>query len=213
MLGLNEDDVRSTTVLDQRPSWARAIMQQETMPAAAREGVWSGESALLTPDGSEIPVSQVTLAHRSPSGEVEFFSTVARDAGGVGPNYSVRREVDDRARTSEAYNDSSVKEAAPLLAYLRRSQGAAAARCSTQSWRHHPRRRADLVLLPGQGRQDRQAGTARAYVALTAGASSASERCGRAACILHVSAAPRQRTWAQRPGSYCKPATDLSADG
>jgi signal transduction histidine kinase len=52
---------------------------QEGLPAAIRDGVWSGETALLSRSGREIPVSQVILAHKAPDGTVEFLSTIARD--------------------------------------------------------------------------------------------------------------------------------------
>jgi len=56
---------------------ARAFSQ--VLPAAARDGVWHGETNFLHRDGREIPTSQVVLAHRTPAGETKFFSTIARD--------------------------------------------------------------------------------------------------------------------------------------
>jgi PAS domain S-box-containing protein len=61
------------------PRWAARLMAEVAAPAAASSGVWSGESALLTRDGREIPVSQVVVAHKTPGGEVVCYSTVARD--------------------------------------------------------------------------------------------------------------------------------------
>jgi len=49
------------------------------IPAACRDGVWSGEIIWQTLDGKEIPVSQVIIAHKSEGGEVEFLSTIARN--------------------------------------------------------------------------------------------------------------------------------------
>jgi twitching motility protein PilJ len=49
------------------------------IPAACRDGVWSGETIWQTLDGEEIPVSQVIIAHKSEDGEVEFISTIARN--------------------------------------------------------------------------------------------------------------------------------------
>ncbi|MEG5138189.1 MULTISPECIES: PAS domain S-box protein [unclassified Microcoleus] len=49
------------------------------IPAASRDGVWSGETIWQTLDGEEIPVSQVIIVHKSESGEVEFMSTIARN--------------------------------------------------------------------------------------------------------------------------------------
>ena len=61
------------------PAWARELIEREGTPAASRDGVWNGETAILGADGTEIPVSQVIIAHRGPGGEMRFFSTIARD--------------------------------------------------------------------------------------------------------------------------------------
>jgi PAS domain S-box-containing protein len=52
---------------------------EEAIPAALREGAWSGESRLRRADGRDVPVLQVVLAHRSPDGTVDFLSMIARD--------------------------------------------------------------------------------------------------------------------------------------
>ncbi|MEG4519606.1 MULTISPECIES: PAS domain S-box protein [unclassified Microcoleus] len=49
------------------------------IPAACRDGAWSGEAMWRTLDGQEIPVSQVIIAHKSEDGEIEFLSTIARN--------------------------------------------------------------------------------------------------------------------------------------
>src|SRR5213078_2633811 len=46
---------------------------------ASSTGAWTGETAILDADGTEIPVSQVIIAHRGPDGAIRFFSTIARD--------------------------------------------------------------------------------------------------------------------------------------
>ncbi|MEB3266932.1 MAG: PAS domain S-box protein, partial [Leptolyngbya sp.] len=61
------------------PPWATAIICQEGIPTARAEGIWMGETALLTADGEELPVSQIILAHHSPTGAVEYLSTIIRD--------------------------------------------------------------------------------------------------------------------------------------
>src|SRR5579884_2323862 len=42
-------------------------------------GSGGGETAFIDRSGREFPVSQVILAHRTPTGEVEYLSTIARD--------------------------------------------------------------------------------------------------------------------------------------
>jgi diguanylate cyclase (GGDEF)-like protein/PAS domain S-box-containing protein len=79
MLGIPSDSVPDTTTWEQRPDWARTVIEKEVTPALAQHGVWVGELAYLSPDGREIPVSQVTLAHKGPDGKIERYSTIARD--------------------------------------------------------------------------------------------------------------------------------------
>ena len=78
MLGIPPDEPVAGHIADRHPEWAREILK-EAVPAAARDGDWMGETALLTRSGQEIPVSQVILAHPNPAGEIEFFSTIMRD--------------------------------------------------------------------------------------------------------------------------------------
>ncbi|HEY1014924.1 MAG TPA: PAS domain S-box protein [Herpetosiphonaceae bacterium] len=80
MMGMPADAGRPADfVARAHPAWAVDLIMNEAVPAAMRDGVWRGESAILRADGSEIPVSQVLIAHRDGAGELSFFSTVARD--------------------------------------------------------------------------------------------------------------------------------------
>ncbi|MEK6814630.1 MAG: ATP-binding protein [Nitrospirota bacterium] len=80
MLGIGGDeDIRAIRIPDTHPAWANKVVLGEGLPTAIRDGVWSGETALLSRDGREIPVSQVIIAHKAPDGSVEFLSTIARD--------------------------------------------------------------------------------------------------------------------------------------
>jgi two-component system cell cycle sensor histidine kinase/response regulator CckA len=58
---------------------ARKAFLQEQIPTAIMRGVCQGESLLRHRDGTEIPVSQLVLAHKSQAGAVEFFSIIGRD--------------------------------------------------------------------------------------------------------------------------------------
>ncbi|WP_017714745.1 PAS domain S-box protein [Kamptonema formosum] len=58
---------------------AAELILNTGLPSAIKNGVWSGETVLQYRNSPEIPVSQVIMAHRSESGEVEFISTIARD--------------------------------------------------------------------------------------------------------------------------------------
>jgi len=80
LLGIPEDeDLAASRLPGFHPAWAHDLIVKEWIPAAIRDGAWSGETVLRTRDGREVPVSQVIVAHKSPSGEVRFLSTVARD--------------------------------------------------------------------------------------------------------------------------------------
>ncbi|MDQ1694671.1 MAG: hypothetical protein QOJ03_24, partial [Frankiaceae bacterium] len=58
---------------------SRALFLGEALPTANRLGVWTGEVDLLLPDGSEVPVSQVVVAHRRPDGSINYYSSITRD--------------------------------------------------------------------------------------------------------------------------------------
>ena len=79
MLGIGEAEDLSQVNLLLHPIWASDLVLREGIPTAMREGVWKGETALLTRAGHEISVSQVLIAHKNTRGEVEFISTIARD--------------------------------------------------------------------------------------------------------------------------------------
>lgn len=72
-------DVRTIAWSTMLPIWAREHHAAVALPAALREGVWSGESAVLQRDGKEVPVSQVLIAHRGADGALDFTSMIARD--------------------------------------------------------------------------------------------------------------------------------------
>ena len=77
-IGLNED-VTKLSVADLIPNPADNIILTEGVPTAIRQGIWSGETILLSRSGQKIPVSQVILAHKTADGKLEFLSTIMRD--------------------------------------------------------------------------------------------------------------------------------------
>ena len=79
LIGAPESEGVGKSVGEIYPAWALELIEREGTPAASRAGVWNGETAILGADGTEIPVSQVIIAHRGPGGEIRFFSTIARD--------------------------------------------------------------------------------------------------------------------------------------
>jgi diguanylate cyclase (GGDEF)-like protein/PAS domain S-box-containing protein len=73
------EDVSGLTVGEGHPDWALKLVWETGIPYAMEHGTWSGETAFLQPDGKEMPLLQVIIAHKDDSGSVEYFSTIARD--------------------------------------------------------------------------------------------------------------------------------------
>ncbi|WP_455204245.1 PAS domain S-box protein [Kaarinaea lacus] len=79
MLGIADQALEQLVIADVHPAWAIDIISQQGIPTAIEEGSWSGDTALLDPEGNEIPVSQVILSHRDAAGELQYMSTIMRD--------------------------------------------------------------------------------------------------------------------------------------
>lgn len=80
LLGIGEDeDITDLQMEECHPEWVKKILHREAIPKAKLDGIWKGEISLLNRNGSEIPMSQIIIAHKSSDGTIEFFSTVARD--------------------------------------------------------------------------------------------------------------------------------------
>ncbi len=76
------------------PAWAADRVINEALPHAAREGFWSGETAVFDGQGNEIPIAQVIVAHKNAAGEVTHFSTVMHDI-------SASKQIEATLRESE----------------------------------------------------------------------------------------------------------------
>jgi len=63
---------------DAYPPWATDRLMNEGLPVASRDGIWSGETAILLKHGGETPAWQVVIAHHTPDGQISGFSMVAR---------------------------------------------------------------------------------------------------------------------------------------
>ncbi len=89
LLGIGaEEDILTLSIASFHPEWAAKVVLEEGIPHAIQHGVWSGETALLSRDGREIPLSQLIIAHKQSDGSVEYLSTIARDL-------SDRKQVED----------------------------------------------------------------------------------------------------------------------
>ena len=80
LLGFGEDEDLDSLPFSAYLSEATAErLVREGIPAAVEHGAWSREISFTGRDGREIPTLQVLVAHQGPGGEVEYFSTIARD--------------------------------------------------------------------------------------------------------------------------------------
>ncbi|QKD82942.1 PAS domain S-box protein [Thermoleptolyngbya sichuanensis A183] len=80
------------------PAWATERILQEGIPAAVEQGAWIGETAVLTHEGEEIPVSQLIIAHKNAEGQVDYLSTVMRDIREFRQAEAALRESEERFR-------------------------------------------------------------------------------------------------------------------
>ncbi len=95
MLGIGDEvDLATVRIADGHPKWAEEAMLRDGLPSAIRDGLWTGESAFLAPDGREIPVSQLIVAHKARDGSLEYFSTIARDL-------TERKRLEEQIRQSQ----------------------------------------------------------------------------------------------------------------
>lgn len=55
--------------------WLREV----AVPAAARDGVWIGETTVRGAQGQVVPINHMIIGHRAPAGHMEYFSSIMRD--------------------------------------------------------------------------------------------------------------------------------------
>jgi PAS domain S-box-containing protein len=76
---LRQDLISHKNISECHPAWVNEIILNQIFPILIEQGSWSGELALLDSNGQEIPVSQVIIAHKSKSEEIQYVSTIMRD--------------------------------------------------------------------------------------------------------------------------------------
>ena len=62
-------------IRDCLPPEANRIVEEESLPTAARDGVWKGETEFAIRDGRTIPMSHLVLGHSDAQGKLLFYST------------------------------------------------------------------------------------------------------------------------------------------
>lgn len=99
ILGIGPDEeISNIQIRETHPEWASRLILDEGLPTAARVGIWSAETELLSRDGRVIPVSQVIIAHKNAQGMVEYYSTIARDI-------SERKRMEERLHHLATHDD------------------------------------------------------------------------------------------------------------
>jgi len=112
LTGYDEDtDISEFNIKGLHPKWALSIIENEGIPTAIKEGIWRGETALLHKDGTEIPVSQVIMSHRSPEGELEYLSTIVRDM-------SIEKKTEEELKKSEEWFRSLIEHGSSVYAVV-----------------------------------------------------------------------------------------------
>ncbi len=97
MLGMGGDeDTTHLHIADIYSARTRATVLGEGVFIAILDGVWSGEAALLTRAGREIPVSQVIVAPSDADQPSEFLALIARDVQGM-------KQAEESLRESERF--------------------------------------------------------------------------------------------------------------
>ncbi|MDM8560441.1 response regulator [Candidatus Parabeggiatoa sp. HSG14] len=95
----DDEDISKVSISSYHPKHIAKRIINEGLPAAIHDGFWAYETTLLSCEDHEIPTLQVIIAHKSSSGEVEYFSSIARD-------------ITERKRTEEKL--AQAKEAAEV---------------------------------------------------------------------------------------------------
>jgi signal transduction histidine kinase len=91
---------------DLSPAWVNDRTAAEWLPMAMRHGSVSGEGAILTRAGHEVPVSFVLLVHTNDRGDVEYMSTIARDISTMKElEHTLRVRAEELAAANEAKDD------------------------------------------------------------------------------------------------------------
>ena len=104
LLGLAPDEpVAGLRLPEVHAAWAADLVALEGLPVAMIEGAWQGETAVLSRNGPDVPASELILAHKSPSGSVEFLSTIIRDM-------SEQKEAEVRIKASLEEKEVLLKE-------------------------------------------------------------------------------------------------------
>lgn len=97
--GVGEEQPIDLQITNCHPEWALSIIRDQGLQTVLRDGIWIGETAFLSPDQQEIPISQVLIAHSFGTDQVKSISTIARDITTQKQTEAILRESERRWRS------------------------------------------------------------------------------------------------------------------
>ncbi len=96
MLGYSDpSQIKELKIKNIHPKETLEKIENVAIPTAHKNGIWSGETAVITSSGEITPVSQVIMTHKSLTGEIEFYSTIMRDI-------TAEKRAEEELRNSES---------------------------------------------------------------------------------------------------------------
>ncbi|CAJ0810398.1 MULTISPECIES: PAS domain-containing protein [Ralstonia] len=98
-----EADVRTLTVGDFYPPETLDWLREVAVPAAARDGVWIGETTVRGVNGEVVPINHMIIAHRNPGGWMEHFSSIMRD---ITQDRAAKEELQRSRETLQTVTDA-----------------------------------------------------------------------------------------------------------
>jgi PAS domain S-box-containing protein len=79
LLGYEADEIPSLTIAATQPPDTMARVENEILPTVFKQGLWHGESVVLTKDGRQIPVDQTAFLIRDDEGQPLFLAAIMSD--------------------------------------------------------------------------------------------------------------------------------------
>jgi len=110
-LGLPPDHPVHDAISRVHPPWASRRVLEEGIPTAIREGRWLGVTAVYDPQGNEVPMSQLIMAHHDADGRLQYVWTILRDISERMRHERALEEARDQLEQRVAERTSQLQQA------------------------------------------------------------------------------------------------------